>query len=210
MCVGIRARQGYSSACNVTYLPLPEGEGTRQEDKETDMRAEDHAPMGMALSARCTSRGSRDRHAPRSVRDGVRQDSTTGAVRAVAGRPGLARHHVRLPRLGRLGPERTRCAASRPTCSTGRATSTKPRSTTPTGHCRTGRSTCSATAWALYWAANQHKVSGMLSVAAGSGYWREQRRSQARRPVTSGSCGAAGHAPVRLLPRGQAAGIALS
>jgi predicted alpha/beta hydrolase len=54
--------------------------------------------------------------------------------------------------------------------------------------------------------ANQHKVSGLLSVAAGSGYWRENAPQLKRIvPLLLVRAGADRHAAVRLLPRPQAA-----
>jgi predicted alpha/beta hydrolase len=52
---------------------------------------------------------------------------------------------------------------------------------------------------------NQHKVSGLLSVAAGSGYWRENAPQLKRIvPYFWFFPGAAGYAPVWLLPRQEA------
>jgi hypothetical protein len=107
---------------------------------------------------------------------GVRQDYYAPFAQWLAARAGAS------PRLTTGAPathcptHRTApCAATRPTCLTGRATTRRP-STTPTaalpgkplyllGH--------SLGAQLPGLITNQHKVSGLLSVAAGSGYWRE-------------------------------------
>ena len=118
MCVGTgRARRASSSASDLTR------HGSRDSSRRLALR-----PTAVRSRCACSCRAA---SAPWRVviggAMGVRQDYYAAFAQWLAA-PGLARRHLRLPRLRRFAAAGAACAASRPTCSTGRATST-PRST---------------------------------------------------------------------------------